>query len=280
MTELSQMLIAKKPSPCPLPEGEGRRPPPGRPIVRMAWRDLLFLHWPVDANTVQRLLPAGLEIDTYDGSAWVGLIPFRMPVVRAFGLTIPGAGSVLECNVRTYVRCGIETGVWFFSLDANSISAVYSARTIFRLNYRHSRISTNRDSDRFEYVVERRDHHRRSHIGQRSARSSNGGDSQQPAMRCVWDIGAAMPSAKPGELEHFLTERYALFTIGRGGRLLVSRIHHESWRLREARIVELNDSLIEAAGVDIGGARASEPTAFHCDAVDALAWRLGRVCAS
>lgn len=257
-----------------------RECPPGRAVVRMVWRDLLFLHWPVDPAAVQRLLPLGLDVDTFDGRAWMGLVPFSMPVLRACGALLPGAGSVLECNVRTYVRCGGETGVWFFSLDANSTSAVRAARVLWRLNYRRSRINISRHENRIEYDVQRLDHHRRSHLAQRFAPSNNGEISNVPALRCVWEVGQSMPASQPGELAHFLTERYALFTIDRRGSVNICRIHHEPWRLRSASVVALNDSLVAATGVEIGDAGSNPPMAYHSDRMDVRAWRLERVCVS
>jgi uncharacterized protein YqjF (DUF2071 family) len=246
----------------------------------MVWRDLLFLHWPVDPALVRRLLPMGLEVDTFDGRAWIGLVPFAMPVLRACGAQLPGAGSMLECNVRTYARCGNETGVWFFTLDANSTSAVRAARLFWRLNYRRSRITMDRLNNTIEYTVQRLDHHRRSHLGQRYAPSNEGEFNHQPALRCVWDVGEPAAMSHPGELVHFLTERYALFTVGRRGLIHVSRIHHEPWRLRDARVRELQDSLVSATGLTIDAAASNRAVAYHADYMDVRAWRLERVCRS
>lgn len=276
-TRSMDVLVVNEPLDSCLRRNDGvhRQEPTGRAAVRMVWRDLLFLHWPVEPAAIKRLLPVGLDVDIFDGQAWIGLVPFAMPVVRLYGANFPGAGSVLECNVRTYVRCGNETGVWFFTLDTDSTSAVLGARTFWRLNYRRSRITMNRCANTIDYAVERLDHHKRSHLAQRYAPSNNGDLHQNPSLRCAWEIGRELPASQPGELAHFLTERYALFTVGRRGQIQVSRIHHEPWRLREARVMELNDSLVKAAGVEIELAPTNPPMAFCSDHMDVRAWPFG-----
>src|SRR4029079_1151950 len=97
-------------------------PVPPRPwLLRMVWEDLLFAHWPCDPAALEPHLPPGLALDTFDGRAWLGVVPFRISGIRARGLpAIPGLRGFLELNLRTYVVAGGKPGVWFFSLDAAS----------------------------------------------------------------------------------------------------------------------------------------------------------------
>jgi len=239
--------------------------------MHMQWRDLLFVHWPVDAELIDRLLPTSIEPDTFDGSAWVGLIPFAMPKVRALGVPLPGSASMLECNVRTYVTVNGTPGVWFFTLDADGLFAVLGARMGFNLNYRMARMTMHREGDRISYTVKRRDHHDRRHIAQRYP--INAIDTDSPAMKCVWTVGDELPRAQPGALEHFLTERYALFTVNRRQRVMMGPIEHGPWTLRAARLAELNDQLVSAAGIDVTNIGRDQMSVFCSDGVDARAWR-------
>lgn len=209
--------------------------PPGRPAMQMTWRWLLFAHWPLPAEAVQPLLPGGLLLDTFQGAAWVGLIPFTMRDVRVTCLpAVPTAHHFHEVNVRTYVRTpGGQPGVWFLSLDASSRLAVFAARKLWRLNYRLARITVASDHDVIHYGAER--------IRRRTPR--------RPRLRCSWRIGDPRPPSQPGDLDHFLTERYCLYTLDRLGRPRRGRIAHRPWSLREAELLELDDSLVAAAGI-------------------------------
>lgn len=221
--------------------------------MRMRWMSLLFAHWPVPADEIRPLIPGALEIDTFDGDAWVGLVPFTM---RNVGHTlwpwVPTMRHFHECNVRTYVTCNGVPGVWFFSLDATSRLAVWGARRFWHLNYQYSRMDLQREGDVVRYSVDRA-----GHPGAR--------------LRCTWRAGRPMPRSQPGELAHFLTERYSLFTIDSRGRPQRGRIWHEPWPLREAEMLEFDDGLVRAAGVAIPDQR---PVLYHVDALDMEAWDL------
>jgi len=226
----------------------------------MRWESLLFIHWRVQPEVVQRLIPAGLTVDTFDGSAWVGLVPFTMPRVRhARWFTLPTMRAFHECNVRTYVRAAngeSKPGVYFFSLDAASRLAVFGARWFWGLNYKHSRIDMARDGEVVRYSVKRLDQPRAS-------------------MRCAWRIGGELPAAQAGSLEYFLTERYCLYSArhnGIVGACLRGDIHHEPWMLRRAEVLELKDGLVRAAGIEVNGARPD--SVFHADVMDVEAWGL------
>jgi uncharacterized protein len=215
--------------------------PPKRPWnMTQRWRDLLFAHWPVPAHELAPLLPIGLEVDTFDQSGWVGVVPFWMDQVRMRGLPrIPGVIRFPELNLRTYVRerNTNRAGVFFFCLETANPLAVVMARTAFHLPYHWARMSVRPRGDReFTYESERllsaepmrfRAHYRG--LGQ---------------MRMLGH-------SCPGTIEHFLTERYCFFTSGRRGQLLRGDIDHVPWPLEAAEAeIELND-LPSAYGIDL-----------------------------
>src|SRR5919112_499450 len=135
-----------------------RERPGGSPVMYQSWGNLLFMHWEVSAAALRKLLPRRLEIDTFDGRAYVGLTPFKLWGVRpVFTPPLPLVSEFLEINVRTYVHLDGVPGVWFFSLDANSAVAVTGARTLFRLPYFHSRIEMEEQGATTHYTSSRDD---------------------------------------------------------------------------------------------------------------------------
>ena len=197
-------------------------PVPARPwSLTMRWEDLLFLHWPIDAGQLRPLLPPRLQLDTYDGYAWLGVVPFTMAKTRFRRLPIvPTAHRFPECNLRTYVRVGERTGVWFFSLDAASRLAVEGARLGFGLPYFRARM-------RSEHVADNRCRYDSERIDRRAPAAT---------FRATYDLASSDAApAVAGTLEHFLVERYCLFALRRG-HLVCGEIAHEPWRLSPARV--------------------------------------------
>lgn len=202
-----------------------------RPVMLQGWKDLAYIHWPFDAASVQRRLPAGLEADTFDGQAWVGLVAFDMQRIRVPGTpAIPYFGSFPETNVRTYVL-GPDgrPGVWFDSLDVTRLIPVLIARLSYRLPYMWSKMSIRRDGPVVSYTARRR-------------WPGPGAASTVRVRR-----GEPIPSAEVSGLEHFLTARWGLYTRLRS-RLAYAPVDHPPWPLERATIDELDDQLIEAAG--------------------------------
>jgi uncharacterized protein len=190
------------------------------------WNDLLFAHWPVPAAQITPLLPANLAVDTFDGSAWVGIVPFWMDQIRMHRWPeIPGANRFPELNLRTYVREPHSNlgGVYFFSLDAGNPLAVAIARTFFKLPYYWSKMRIDHcDNREFCYSSKRR-------------------FAKTPARFRARYRSLGQASDKQG-LEQFLTERYALYTANPGGALFKGNIHHLPWPLERAEAeFELNE---------------------------------------
>ena len=214
--------------------------PVTRWVMTQRWNDLLFAHWPVPAAQIAPLLPQGVVPDTFDGSAWVGIVPFWMDRVQFRGTPIiPGANRFPELNLRTYVRESNSNlaGVYFFSLDAANLAAVVLARTVFRLPYYWSRMSVlHRDRGEFSYSSERL-------LTRRPVRF-------RANYRGLGRM-STLDQSRPGTIEHFLTERYALYTTGPGGKLHKGNIHHLPWPLELAEAeIELNE-LSSAHGVHL-----------------------------
>ncbi len=231
--------------------------------MRMQWRHLLFMHWPVPVSTLRPLIPEALAIDEFDGTAWIGLVPFTMrAVLPAFLPGWPGVGDVRgltafhECNVRTYVTHQGQPGVWFFSLDAASRPAVWAARRFFHLPYFHSKMSLDRNVNQVEY-------------------SSCRAGLARCALKCVWRIGDPLPQSKPGDHAHFLTERYMLYSANAAGQLFRSRIWHKPWPLQNAELLSLQDGLVLAAGIPVN--HTQPPVLHYADELDVRAWRLERL---
>jgi len=197
------------------------------------WHDLLFAHWRIEPEVMRRLVPDGLQLDLYGGSAWVAVTPFRMSGVRARGAPpLPGLSRFPELNVRTYVRVGNKPGVFFFSLDAANVPAVLAARAAYHLPYFHSRMKTERDGERVRCRCERLEH-------PRPAEFVGGYRPTSPVFK-----------AATGTLEHFLTERYCLYAA-RDGRIWRGDIHHEPWPLQQAEASIEKNTMAVAAGIEL-----------------------------
>jgi uncharacterized protein YqjF (DUF2071 family) len=213
-----------------------------------SWDELTFLHWRYQPELVQRLLPDGLSVETFDGSAWVGLVPFFLKVGLPGVPSVPWLSRFAETNVRTYVR-GQDgsTGIWFFSLDAARLGAVLVARSTYRLPYFWSDMALEHDGSTISYSCRRR------WPGPRGAVSE-----------AVIDIGEPFRPDELGELDHYLTARWALFSAPRSG-LRHARAYHEPWPLQRGRVLHLRDELVPAAGLP---EPEGEPLVHHARSVE------------
>lgn len=230
-----------------------RERPPDRPVIRELWRHLGFLHWPVAAEVISRRLPPGLEVDTFGGVAYLGVVPFTIPLTRAAFLPLPLAPAFHEINLRTYVhRAGRDPGVWFFSLDAASRLAVAGARAAYHLPYFHARIEMRDREGGIDFTARRRP----SRVEARFACQ------YRPA-------GAAAPAAL-GTLEFFLAERYLLYAWT-GKALRSARVFHRPYPLQPATVTDLDETLTRAAGLQVDD--SAPPLAHYARDLDVEIYR-------
>jgi len=204
--------------------------PPHRvkwPLMFQNWEQLTFLHWRYPAEVIRALIPSELELDTFDGAAWVGLTPFMLSGLRPpFLPALPWISHFPEMNVRTYVRGPDgERGIWFFSLEADRLAAVAGARLSYGLPYRWADMRVRRDSTQIEYTSRRHTGRGQAHILVRR--------------------GSAL---EVGERERFLTARFRLYTI-LAGRLAVAKVDHLPWPLESAALMTLDQDVVQKSNV-------------------------------
>jgi uncharacterized protein YqjF (DUF2071 family) len=193
------------------------------------WTNLAYVHWRYEPSVIQALLPEGLEVDTHDGSAWVGLIPFSMRDVGVPKLPpVPYFGDFPEVNVRTYVKRNGIPGVWFFSLDVNRLAPALVARTTYLLPYCWGKASNELADDVLKTSVRRR-------------------WPDVASTKIEVRVGDAID--KPTELDNFLTARWGLYSRGIGKSLMYAPVDHETWPLHRAQLLSLEDTLVIAAGI-------------------------------
>jgi uncharacterized protein YqjF (DUF2071 family) len=189
-------------------------------VMTQTWEHLLFAHWPVQRKVLRERIPAPLELETFEGEAWVAVTPFLVTGARLRGLPpIPYASEFPEVNVRTYVRHDNKPGVFFFSLDAGHPLAVAGARMLYHLPYynAHMRVEIHSDPQRLTYLSER------THEG------------AVPAdLRVRYAPQSEAFNAPSGTLDAFLTERYCLYSTDEDGGLYRAEIHHAPWSLQQA----------------------------------------------
>jgi uncharacterized protein YqjF (DUF2071 family) len=230
-------------------------PLPGtRWALGQTWADLLFCHWPVPAAQLEPHVPASLPLDLFDGSAWLTITPFEVQGTRVRGtLPPPVLSRFPELNVRTYVTLGGRPGIWFFSLDADSMLAVAAARGLYRLPYLRARMAIARDGPWIDYRSERRDP--RGAPARFAAR-------YRPA--------GGVRHAAPGSLEAWLVERYRLYTVDERGDVFAGDIHHRPWTLEDAVADIRANTMTAMHGIDLAG----EPLVQFARRQDVVFWPL------
>ena len=231
---------------------------PTRPIAGYQhWRSLLFMHWPVAVETLRQLVPAELELDLFEDNAYVGIVPFEMEGVRPWWWPKSCSMSFLETNLRTYVICNGQPGIYFFSLEANSRLAVFGARAGWGLPYHYGRASISRANGMTEYETRR---------------PGNG-----PRHSVRYRVGSEVGPSEPGTLQHFFLERYLLF-VERAGKLYSGQVHHVPYPAFDADVLEVHDELMAAAGLP--GAAKPPEFAHFSPGVDVEVFSLTRVASS
>src|SRR5436190_4589789 len=208
-------------------------------VLHQNWHHLLFLHWEVPVADLQRMIPPELTIDTFEGKAYVGLVPFTLTGVRpVMAPPLPWISTFHEVNVRTYVHlAGRDPGVWFFSLDASSNIAVAAARAAYKLPYFHSQIEFSVTNDPLPAVDF--DAHRDDEKGQKPA---NGRIRYTP-------MDGIVAAAGPGTIENFLIERYILYASDGDHHVHRARVHHQPYPVQRADLLECEETLVWAAGI-------------------------------
>ena len=245
------------------------------------WGKLLFMHWAIDADLLRPLIPLDLSIDTFDGTAWIGIIPFTMWGIRASFLPpIPGASAFHELNVRTYVHLNGVPGVWFFSLDAANRQAVWGGRTFYHLPYFNAEMNLKQSGDLIEYSSTRTDSLTYAEF---FAAESAGFSADLKANRfrslpraelnVKWTIGESLPQSAAESLEFFLTERYCLYSFHRN-QLYRSRIFHQPWPLQTARLRSYQSTMIDALGLT---APKRQPLVYYAESLAVDIWALNAV---
>jgi hypothetical protein len=224
--------------------------PKGRWSWRQSWGDLLFLHWPVPTEAVRHLVPEPLQVDTFEGVTYVGLVPFRMSGVMRRPLPdLPWVSAFPEVNVRLYVTLGGKPGVWFLSLDATNPVAVWAARRLFHLPYFRAQMRVSESA------------------GQIHATSRRAGAGPELAVR--YAPTGAPRVARPGTLEHWLTERYCLYAQAPDGGLWRTCVHHAPWPLQDATAELEHNTLFEPHALAVHG---PPPLRHFSRALDVVVW--------
>jgi uncharacterized protein YqjF (DUF2071 family) len=246
-----------------------------------SWGKLLFMHWPMDPEILRPLIPSQLSIDTFQGQAWIGVVPFTMWGIRASFLPpIPGSSAFHELNVRTYVHYQGVPGVWFFSLDAANSLAVWGARTFYHLPYFNATMSLKQKENLIEYSSDRSEGRTYAQFFAADAEGFSADfesvqfqNLPKAKLDVSWKIGAPAPQAQPDSIEFFLTERYCLYSYHRR-KLYRSRIFHEPWPLRTASVDSCQSTMIESLGI---AQPKDEPLLHYAESIAVDIWPLQRV---
>lgn len=242
-------LNAIKHRPYPLPSSPW--------VMTQTWDQLLFMHWPIPAEELKKHLPPGLEPDTFDGTGWIGFVPFKMNNIRIHWMPkVPYTHSFLELNVRTYVKYNGKPGVYFFTLDANHKLAVATARAFFSLPYVNANMEMIDKNGMIDFKSER------THRGYPDA-----------SFQVEYRPTSAVFTATKESIEHWLTARYCLWTT-KGKHVYSGEIHHAEWELQQAeaemKINKLSPFLSEAYFT-------SDPFLLYAPSIRAFVWMLDRI---
>lgn len=231
----------------------GHRPwpvPDGPWLMGQTWENLLFAHWPIATEALRPLVPPALALDGFAGSAWVAVTPFEVRGLRLRGTPpLPGLSRFPELNVRTYVTVEGKPGVYFFSLDAGSRLAVAAARRLYHLPYFRAHMRIRASAGWIDFVSRR--------VGD-----------DEPAFAARYRPGGAASPPARGSLEHWLTERYCLYTLDDQGRVRRGEIHHPPWPLQPAHAEIERNTMARPLRIDLPG----EPRVHFARRQDVVVW--------
>ncbi|MCP5468292.1 MAG: DUF2071 domain-containing protein [Deltaproteobacteria bacterium] len=233
--------------PWPLPKGNW--------LMQQTWSELLFAHWPFPPETIRQLIPQELELDTFDQQAWIGVVPFQMSHIRHRLLPpIPGTTTFPELNVRTYVKTQGKPGVWFFSLDATNSLAIWAARRFFYLPYFKAFMRIQKDSQNWIQYLSRREDKR----------------SKTAAFKGRYQPASKIFFAEKDSIEHWLTERYCLYSQDNQGKIYRGEIQHWPWPLQRAQAVFENFDMLSFLGLKLP---PQKPLLHYADYIDVVVWK-------
>jgi uncharacterized protein len=243
MFSVSQVLNHNKHRPWPLPETPW--------LMTQTWKSLLFAHWPIEVEQMKQFIPMGLELDLWDGQAWLGIVPFEMSYQLRF---CPWPIEFGELNVRTYVSCEGKPGVLFLSLDASDLFTVYMARLIYSLPYFSSAITVEKQGAAINYVANR------------------------PDSKGIFK-GHYYPISEPfesqlGSFEHWLTERYCLYSSNHAGDLFRGNIHHSPWPLQHAKAEITQNTMAKVHHIHLP---SIAPVLHYAENIEVVVWPLEKV---
>lgn len=245
-------------TPQQLIEKSGHRPfplPQNKPwVMAQTWQRLLFAHYRVSLDVLRPMIPPQLELDTYDGEAWISIVPFMMNHVHLRGIpAFPSTGKFPELNVRTYVKHQDKAGVWFFSLDAASWLAVWVARLTYRLPYFYAKMRLEEHGDTIHY------HSERTH---RNSANAIFDASYRPI--------APVTDYAEGSLDRWLSDRYVLYA-GDNRLIFVGHITHMPWGLQPAEAEFKHNDMATAAGIPL---LDTTPLLHYVHQLDVIAWAI------
>ena len=222
--------------------------PPRRPwILAQTWCDLLFAHWPVPAAALRSAVPAPLDLDLWEGSAWIGVVPFRMERIRPRGLfALPWLSATPEINVRTYVTFGGKRGIYFLSLHASNPMVVSIARHFFHLRYQRAEMSVRSEGEMVHYA-------------------SNG---RGVEFRGSYGPSGDVAPPQPGTLEHWLTARYCFYSVQKGN-VIRGEVDHPEWPLQPATASIETNNMTAPFGIDLPG---EAPLLHFSRRLDVVLW--------
>ncbi len=227
-------------------------------VMTQAWHELLFAHWPLRPDMLRPLLPPALKLDTFEGEAWVGVVPFHMSQVHPRGLpSAPWLSQFPELNVRTYVNVDGIAGVYFFSLDAANPIAVALARTVFHLPYFNAKMRSQRLIDTIDYYSQRTHQH-----------------APTAEFRAQYRPIAPIFYSARGTLEHWFTERYYLYTIVQQDQIYRGDIHHRRWPLQLAELEVMRNTMALSHGIHLSD---TAPLLHYSHLQEVLVWPLRRI---